>query len=158
MKVWKTGQRKEILYKDIFEILKKISDYKNHKVIIGTDSVKMNEHWVFTNAIAIFCEDNRLYDRKYYYLREELSEDYTNLYKRLIKETEDSIQIANDIKSLSDNIKIEIHADVNTDKEHKSYNWSSTVAGYISGCGFEFKLKPESFVASSIADNHTRKK
>jgi len=27
----------------------------------------------------------------------------------------------------------------------------------VTGCGFECRVKPESFVASSIADNHTRR-
>ncbi|NBR79560.1 MAG: hypothetical protein EBT71_05925 [Alphaproteobacteria bacterium] len=50
-----------------------------------------------------------------------------------------------------------IHADVNPDSKHLSSKYKNMISGYISGCGFDVKVKPLSFVASSIADQHTRK-
>ena len=44
------------------------------------------------------------------------------------------------------------------DPKHKSNKFKNTLMGYVSGCGFECRVKPESFAASSVADNHTRKK
>ena len=77
--------------------------------------------------------------------------------KRLLKETTDSIELALKIREKLSNANIEIHADVNPDIAHKSSRLKKMITGYITGWGFEVKIKPSSFVASSIADNHTRK-
>ena len=76
---------------------------------------------------------------------------------QLLKETSDSIEIAMNIRNIISNANIEIHADVNSENNHNSNKYKNMVSGYITGCGFSVKVKPESFVASSIADNHTRK-
>ena len=55
-------------------------------------------------------------------------------------------------------VNIEIHVDVNCDSNHMSSRYKNMLVGYVTGCGFDCKVKPESFVASSIADVHTRKK
>ena len=38
-----------------------------------------------------------------------------------------------------------------------SSRYESMIKGYITGCGFECKVKPDSFVASGIADVYTKK-
>ena len=153
---WRDGKKNFVDYDDIIDRLKKISLLEDHKIIIGTDSVKVQDHWVFTKAIAIFSPDKEL-DRKYFYLRDMFFEDYVDLSKRLLKETSDSISLALDIKNKVENANIEIHADVSKNSINKSNKYLNYVTGYISGCGFDVKTKPDSFVASSIADNHTRK-
>ena len=156
--VWKTGQKKKTSFDDIITILKFVSKDVNHKIIVGSDSVKLGKHWIFTKAIAVINPLDGFYDRKYFYLREKLNDaSYIDLSKRLLKETSDSIEIAMNIREIISNANIEIHADVNNESQHNSNKYKNMVAGYITGCGFSVKVKPESFVASSIADNHTRK-
>ena len=62
------------------------------------------------------------------------------------------------IRDKVNSANIEIHADINPDQNHMSSKYKNTITGYIQGCGFKVKIKPNSFVASSIADQHTRKK
>ena len=38
-----------------------------------------------------------------------------------------------------------------------SSKYKNMLVGYVNGCGFNCKVKPESFVASGLADVHTRK-
>lgn len=153
---WKTGSKETVSSTKLLDILKAVSKSKNHKIIIGTDSVKLGYNFIFTTAICVFNDD--FYDRKYFYVREKIKNDiYLDLHKRLLKETQDSINIALLIKEELSNANIEIHADVNSDSKHLSAKYNSTVTGYITGCGFKVKTKPDSFVASSIADLHTRK-
>ena len=83
---------------------------------------------------------------------------YLDLSKRLLKETTDSLDLAMEIKKVIDRANIEIHADVNPDSRYLSSKYKNMISGYITGCGFSVKVKPLSFVASSIADLHTRKK
>ena len=153
---WKSGSKENVTLEDIFKILDQVIVSKNHKIIVGTDSVKLGHDFVFTNAICIL--NSEVYDRKYFYYREKFKDDsYLDLSKRLLKETTDSIELALKIRKKLTNANIEIHADVNPDIAHKSSRLKNMITGYITGCGFEVKIKPCSFVASSIADNHTRK-
>ena len=157
MSNWKTGRREVINLNDILAILKKVSKSKNHKIIVGSDSVKLGYNFIFTKAICVMNED--FYDRKYFYCRTKVKDDsYLDLSKRLLKETTDSLDLAIQIRDNLSNANIEIHADVNPDSRHLSSKYKNMISGYISGCGFNVKVKPQSFVASSIADQHTRKK
>ena len=154
---WKNGKRKVIPYLDMLKILREVSEYQDHKIIIGTDSVKSNQSFIFTSSICIL-NDHEKYDRTYFYNRKKIKDDsYYMLAKRLLKETYDSIEIANFLQTALGDPNIEIHIDVNTDSKYKSSKFKNTLIGYVTGCGFECRVKPESFVASSIADNHTRK-
>jgi len=154
--LWKTGSKKNITFEEMLRIFEVVIKDKEHKIIVGSDSVKLGYNFVFTKAICILnCEE---YDRRYFYFREKINNDsYLDLSKRLLKETSDSIDLAIKIKTIYDNANIEIHADVNTDKKHLSSRYNNMIRGYITGCGFNVKTKPNSFVASSIADLHTRK-
>lgn len=153
---WKTASKKDISIEEIYNIISKATECKNHKIIVGSDSVKLGLDFVFTRAICIL--NSKFYDRRYFYLREKLCDNsYNDLSKRLLKETSDSLDVAFKLKQKFNNINIEIHADVNTDAIHMSSRYKNIITGYIVGCGFTVKTKPNSFVASSIADLHTRK-
>ena len=154
---WKNGKRQKIPYEELVNILKKVSKYKDHKIIVGSDSVKLGHDFVFANAICIL-NNNDFYDRRYFYHRQKINDDsYYDLSKRLLRETTESLNIAVEVKQALDNPNIEIHADVNVDEKHMSAKYKNMIVGYITGCGFNCKIKPESFVASGIADIHTRK-
>ena len=156
MSNWKTGAKEIVNLKDILFILEKVSKSKNHKIIIGTDSVKLGYNFIFTKAICVINKD--YYDRKYFYYRTKIKDDsYLDLSKRLLKETTESLNLAIKIQKIVINANIEIHADVNPNSKHLSSKYKNMISGYISGCGFNVKVKPLSFVASSIADHHTRK-
>lgn len=155
--LWKTGSKNEIDFEEICNILKEVSKSKNHKIIIGSDSVKLGYNFIFTKAICVL--NSEYYDSRYFYFRDKIKDDsYLDLSKRLLKETTDSIELAMKLRDeINNNVNIEIHADVNENQKHLSSKYKNTISGYIQGCGFEVKIKPHSFVASSIADQHTRK-
>ena len=156
MSNWKTGRKEIVNINDILLVLEKVSKSKDHKIIIGSDSVKLGYNFIFTKAICVMNKD--FYDRKYFYCRTKIKDDsYLDLSKRLLKETTDSLDLAIQIRSSLSNANIEIHADVNPDAKHLSSKYKNMISGYIAGCGFDVKVKPLSFVASSIADQHTRK-
>lgn len=153
---WKSGKGELIDYKSILDILRKVSCSKNHKIIIGTDSIKITDFFVFTNAICII-NDNNFFDRKYFYLRTKIKNNlYYNLSKKLLRETEESIFIALNIRKNIKHLNIEIHSDVNSNTDYASGKYKNMITGYIKGCNFIYKIKPDAFVASGIADYHTR--
>ena len=114
---WKNGKRRLIEYNKIIEIIRKVSSFKDHLVIVGSDSVKLGEEFVFANAICILNKDN-YYDRRFFYLRRRILDDtYYNLSKRLLRETEESINIASDLQEKVEGLNIEIHSDINFDEK-----------------------------------------
>ena len=83
---WKTGKKEIISIEKIYDILNTVIKSKDHKVIIGSDSVKLEDVFVFTRAICILNKE--FYDRRYFYLKQKISDDrYSDLSKRLLKET-----------------------------------------------------------------------
>ena len=154
---WKNSKKQIFTQNELIQILKVVAKNKNHKIIVGTDSVKSGEKFVFANAICII-NDNSFYDRRFFYNKRKVCDDtYYDLSKRLLRETTESVDIAFNIRQKINDVNIEIHADVNTDEQHKSSKYENMIKGYITGCGFECKVKPDSFVASGIADVYTKK-
>ena len=50
---WKSGKRKVTPYLEILKILKEVAETAEHKIIIGSDSVKSNQAFIFTSTIHI---------------------------------------------------------------------------------------------------------
>ena len=154
---WKNSKKQIFTQDQVMQILVKVAQSKGHKIIVGSDSVKLGEAFVFANAICVLNKNN-FYDRRFFYSKRKVFDDtYYDLSKRLLKETHESIDIAFEIKDKVKDANIEIHADVNEDTKHLSAKYKNMVVGYITGCGFDCKVKPDSFVASGIADIYTKK-
>lgn len=75
--------------------------------------------------------------------------------ERMVFEVSKSIEVATQIAELLDlyEIKMEIHADINPDPKHESNKALQSAVGYILGMGYDFKIKPEAWAASTAADN-----
>ena len=95
---------------------------------------------------------------KYFITREKMSsKKMTVLATRILAEAERTLRIAQDIAMLFPDIKMELHVDVsNTDKETATSNLASMIVGYVTGNGFDCKIKPEAFAAASVADKHSK--
>jgi len=153
--MWKTGRKADIFEDEMHELIYSHLD-QHGKVVIGTDSMLTNQKFIFVNAICLIGKESKMHG-KYFYTRYcDKDEANRNLLVRLLKETTDSINIANKIREKSPDAKIEIHMDVNPSSKFLSGKYSSTVIGYIVGCGFDYKIKPDSYAASCVADKHTR--
>lgn len=90
-----------------------------------------------------------------------VNESFTNgngmpLKERLIMEVGKSVETAYQIDGILREYKVplEIHADINTDEESRSYVAMKEALGYIKGMGYQYKLKPEAFASSSCADKY----
>jgi predicted RNase H-related nuclease YkuK (DUF458 family) len=87
---------------------------------------------------------------------------YTNRQKRLLREAELAINLALTLKPLlqESNIPFEVHFDVNSyvgdHGENLSNDVHDVVKGWGESLGLPCKTKPEAFVASIVADRHTR--
>jgi len=133
---------------------------EKYKISIGTDSQVQGMYVTFVTAIivhrvgkgAIYFYDKKIVNKKF------------SLADRLFTEALYSIEMArdliNDIKMrqyvFNDNdlTNLEIHVDAGQNGETK--NIVNSIVGMVKGSGFDVKIKPESYCASTVADKYTR--
>ena len=177
---WKRGNGDSI-NKPIIEYLEKLFDYelgenKRLRVAVGTDSQKSGKGYKFASVILIITEETLGFEKNgteivkgrggiviYRTFWEEMMvsnkgkrhREIEVLNQRMLLEVSKSIEVAYEISPLLDlyGIKLEIHADINPDPTKGLSNCALNEAvGYILGVGYEFKIKPEAYAASTSAD------
>jgi predicted RNase H-related nuclease YkuK (DUF458 family) len=158
-----------IIQEPIIDYLKKIIEEElakgfNLKVCIGTDSHKNknSDDYKFASVILILTSEDLsgvvvgrggiLIGTTYNNSFKQKNKELVN--ERMIYEVGKSIEIAYEISPLLNeyNINVEIHADINPNPNFESNKALQQAVGYILGMGYEFKIKPSSFAASSGAD------
>ena len=64
----------------------------------------------------------------------------------MIKEAEQTIDLAQQISEKIPNIKLELHLDIsNTEKGEGTSYLANMLIGYVKGSGFECKIKPDAW-------------
>lgn len=123
---------------------------KTLRVCIGTDSQKHGKGYKYASVITLISEGCG----GIIIFSTEFITGTIKINERMLKEVEKSIAIAYEICPLLDlyNIKMEIHADINPDPSYASNKALKAAIGYIQGMGYGFKIKPDSFASSSVAD------
>jgi len=126
-----------------------------YKIIVGTDSeLTTDKKADFVSAIVVHRVGN---GGRYFYRRLEYDKIYT-LRDRIIQEVLISLEIARDLlielkkENLPATWNFEIHADIGENGETKTL--IQEVVGIIRANNFEAKTKPESYVATKVADRY----
>lgn len=131
---------------------------------IGTDGQNLGPRGTsFVQCIALHRYDDCATGKggRVFYIRF-IERKYDNRNKRLLREAELAINLAQKLEPIFSELKIpfEVHFDVNSYAGMNGENLSNavhdTVKGWGESMGFVCKTKPEAFVASIVADRHTR--
>ena len=154
-KYWKQPDDDSVLLEEIIVIFQ---SNKNYNIFIGTDSHEKSTNCIFASVIALY-EKGR--GGRYFYQRHNVKnykqKGLDTLRVRLMKEIEQSVMIAHEIRNLiSFNTKITIHCDLNANPKFPSQQIQKEAEAYIRGMGFIPEVKPDSWASSSLADSHTR--
>lgn len=133
------------------------------RVSIGTDSQKAEKGtYKFATVILIKTSEDLggvvvgrgglIISSTYYHSFKQTNKELVN--ERMVFEVSKSVEVAYSLAPLLDlyEIPLEIHADINPDPEHESNKALQQAVGYILGMGYEFKVKPDAWAASSAAD------
>lgn len=158
--IFKNSSTPEIDYtlEDVIgEVLKfiEIEPDQHYRLIVGTDSLYRSRGTVF--ATVIVCHRVGKAARFWYTKRKE---DFVmNLYVRIMKEAEDSIQIMKEIydSEIIFHIKeedMEIHIDAGENGD--SIRVMKDCMGYVRGSGYNCQSKPDSIIATHCADRITK--
>lgn len=163
---WKRNDKE--IKKPILEYLEDLFDEelgKNNtlKVCVGTDSQKVGGgEYKFATVILITTSEDlggvivgrggMIISSVYNHTFKQRNKELVN--ERMVYEVGKSIEVAYEIAPLLDlyEIKLEVHADINPNPEHESNKALQQAVGYILGMGYDFKVKPDAYASSHVAD------
>jgi len=118
---------------------------------IGTDSQSIAKRTLYATVIAY-----RLGNRGVHYIVHKIGlPKIQDLWTRLWKETEMSIDIAEQMKQTLD-VEIQIDMDYNEDESFKSNRLVNASRGWANSLGYRVNMKPNIQVATRAADHHCR--
>ena len=142
------------------QVISKIATYikedtdATYKVIVGTDSEAKTGDVDFVSAIIVHRMGK---GGVYFWQKTKIANQYS-MGERIGRETQLSLELAWKIRDIFQHNGLsayepEVHIDVGMDGVSRDMvKW---VTGMILGSGFVYKIKPESFAASSVADRYT---
>lgn len=138
---------------DIINYIKGLPS-SSYKIIIGSDS-QVKRETSFVTAVIV----HRMGKGARYYYRKKTQRRIKSLRQKIFYETSLSLEIGSMVNKFFSNsgfdeLNVEIHIDVGTHGETKSL--IREIVGMVTGSGFQAKIKPDAFGASSVADKHTK--
>jgi len=142
----------------IDEIISKINDFiaadpnGQFDIAIGTDS----QNFSYTKIVTVIAVHNHGKGGIYFYNTEKIPL-IRSIQQKLYKETELSLSLVESIFSAipeKDNIKIQVHVDAGY--YGKTKKLIPELTAWVKGCGYDVKVKPYSFAASSIANKYSK--
>jgi predicted RNase H-related nuclease YkuK (DUF458 family) len=159
-KIWTEANNSEIKYSldEVFSLLKKNMESNletDTKLMIGTDSHRQKHMYHFVTVIGIwnvgrggtYFHCSTLEPKKNFGGSQKM-----RLHTEVLKSIEIALICEEHIK-----MKPEIHIDASPEEVNNfSSSFSEMLKGYVISNGYNAILKPNSFMANTIADKHTR--
>jgi hypothetical protein len=141
------------MFSDLIDYVQELPEAE-YKIIIGTDS-QVRDSTCFVTAIVV----HRLGKGARYYYTREHENIGRSLRQRIFYETSRSLGVASQMaEKLAQNghadLNVEIHLDVG--KNGPTGDLIREVVGMVTGSGFDAKIKPDSYGASTVADKFTK--
>lgn len=143
------------VFEDIIGFIKEDPD-RTYNLIIGTDS-QLKTKVCFVTAVIIYRQGKG--GRFFYQRREERIN--RSLRQRIFYEASRSLEVASKLTmkmasrdDILANINVEIHLDIG--RRGPTRQMIKEVVGMVVGSGYDARIKPDSFGASSVADKYTK--
>ena len=153
---WFTGSDEPITFD---QIAARVASHHTQggTVHIGTDSHLKQHKCIFSTAICLIDPGQRG-NNTYFIARKSANAlTYRTLIQRITEEVQKSVDMGLKLLELCPKIDIELHLDVSPEEmQEGTSKFSKMLVGYAQGSGFECKIKPNAFAASSVADKHSK--
>lgn len=147
--------------KDLVQYVQtKVSENPNIDVMIGTDSQSKGQKTYFSTVVALYDHGDGVHGHGAHCIFKRWSTPKyrkEQRFDRLLKETEESIKIAKDLRECGIKIKF-IDIDINPDPKYKSNEAFDASYGWVTGEGFECRWKTLGALITSFADWLVKKK
>lgn len=147
-KTWKTMHGEKV--DDVGQLVRELSETAERVVHVGTDSQQDGRLTQFVSVIVVLQPGK---GGRAFYFKESVPR-IKSLRERLFREVSTSVQIGLELSQiLSDDTKMTVHVDANTDVRFKSAEYVQELVGYVVGQGFEALMKPDAWAATHAADH-----
>lgn len=159
--------QKNMSFTDVIASIKyfiKANPDSEYRIAVGTDSQVRGRYTCFAVGIHIHrvgqgawcCVSKTLENKRYKNLRDKISRETAITYEVAYLLNEQLIDALCDfaVKYKNFDCKLEAHIDVGTKGETRTL--IREMVGYFQGMGIDAKIKPDSFVASSYANRHSK--
>jgi len=152
---WFTGSGNSIEECAMLDI---IDDYINlgGKVFVGTDSHLSYKSCTFATAICLHGAKGAMGGRYFFKKNRKNSSSLKVLRYRILQEVKQSIDVSLCLLEKYPDADIEVHVDIGQTAKSETRVFVDTVNGWLSGVGFQCRIKPDSWASSAVADCHTK--
>lgn len=131
-------------------VKKYTGDAEEFEIFVGTDSQVYSGHTKFVTAICMYDGDRGAH---VIYHSEKVHRTEHELFNRLWKEAEETIDVAGHLGAELGTSKIITHFDINPSPEYDSNVTHKAAVGLAESAGFSFSVKPEAWAATCAADH-----
>lgn len=129
---------------------------EDYKIIIGSDSQNKESRLKTTFVTALIV--HRVGKGARYYFHRRSRPMVKNMRQRMFTEASLSLMLCGELRELLHDQKLvqnlEVHLDVGQNGATEPL--IKELVGWVEGSGYEARIKPDSFVASKVADRYTR--
>jgi predicted RNase H-related nuclease YkuK (DUF458 family) len=132
------------------ELIKLLHEYE--WIAIGSDS-KHYRHYV--KYATVICVDMKP-GITFWYSKSKKYNARNDIQTRIWTEVNSSMDTALAVQNIYPQKTIEVHCDINSNPRFASYRFNAGALGYVIGCGFEYRCKPNAWAASDVADWYTK--
>jgi predicted RNase H-related nuclease YkuK (DUF458 family) len=127
-----------------------------YKIIIGSDSQNKESRFKTTFVTALIV--HRVGKGARYYFHRRTRPMIKNMRQRIFTEASLSLMVCGQLREMLSDEKLvqnlEVHLDVG--QNGATAPLIKELIGWVEGSGYEARIKPNSFVASKVADRYTR--
>ncbi|ARU60964.1 hypothetical protein CBW65_07610 [Tumebacillus avium] len=129
---------------------------EDYKIIIGSDSQNKESRLKTTFVTALIV--HRVGKGARYYFHRRSRPMVRNMRQRMFTEASLSLMLCGELRELLHDQQLvqnlEVHLDVGQNGATEPL--IKELVGWVEGSGYEARIKPDSFVASKVADRYTR--
>jgi predicted RNase H-related nuclease YkuK (DUF458 family) len=128
-----------------------LKEHPNVQIHIGSDSQNVGKSSKYATVIAYRFGQRGVH----YILNKKVEKLITDMWTRLWKEAEMSIDVAEWLTHQV-SVKVEIDMDYNSDENFKSNKLISATKGWANSLGYKVNIKPNNQIATRAADYHCK--
>jgi uncharacterized protein len=119
-------------------------------IYVGVDSKPHKGYTTFGLAIVVHIESSK---GGHMFVEVSKTERIRSIRERLMKEVELVVDASMKLLDIVGKRGFAVHLDLNPNPQHKSNSIIKEAIGYVTGQGFEYAVKPESWAATHAADS-----
>jgi len=155
MSTWYTGTGKSVSHTTVLDAIKTHIE-KSGQLYIGTDSMISKKECTLVTSICLHGAEGQTGGNYFWKKTKYKNKKYQSLPTRIFQEVADSVQLGLSLLEIYPDAPIELHLDVSQNKTAKTSTLVEQLTGYVRGAGFDYKIKPNSWASSSVADKHSK--